>query len=78
MVTWLVLAPETAPVIETMDDVTYAAMSTPPSTALSTATHKHIARRTRQRDTPQARAVRYIPKPCLKRQTHAGKQGLLP
>ena len=54
MVTSLVLAPETAPAIETMDDVTYAAMSTPPPTA----THEHIARRTRQRDTPPARAVR--------------------
>ena len=63
MVTSLVLAPETAPVFETMDDVTYAAMSTPPSTA----THEHIARRTRQRDTPPARAVRLT-------QTRNGRQ----
>ena len=53
MVTSLVLAPETAPGIETMGDVTYAAMSTSPSTA----THEHTARRTRERDTPPARAV---------------------
>ena len=52
MVTSLFLAAETAPVIETMDGVTYAAMSSPPSTA----THQHIARRTRERDTPTARA----------------------
>ena len=63
MVTSLVLAPETAPAIETMDDVTYAAMSTPPPTA----THEHIARRTRQRDTPPARAVRLT-------QTRNGRQ----
>ena len=62
MVTSLILAPETAPAIETMDDVTYAAMSTPPPTA----THEHIARRTRQRDTPPARAVRLT-------QTHNGR-----
>ena len=41
MVTSLFLAAETAPVIETMDGVTYAAMSSPPLTA----THQHIARR---------------------------------
>ena len=63
MVTSLILAPETAPAIETMDDVTYAAMSTPPPTA----THEHIARRTRQRDTPPARAVRLT-------QTRNGRQ----
>ena len=51
MVTSLVLAPETAPGIETMGDVTYAEMSTSPSTA----THEHTARRTRERDTPPAR-----------------------
>ena len=63
MVTSLILAPETAPAIETMDDATYAAMSTPPPTA----THEHIARRTRQRDTPPARAVRLT-------QTRNGRQ----
>ena len=63
MVTSLILAPETAPAIETMDDVTYAAMSTPPPTA----THEHNARRTRQRDTPPARAVRLT-------QTRNGRQ----